>query len=79
MGKAVLESETQTVELTKDTPTTSQTPPSDPQKTSSGSPEAMGGKDAPTQTAYDSSQSGEGYPGPSKGGEADKTNPETLK
>ena len=67
------------MELTKDTPTTENTPAHDPQKTSSGSSEAMGGKDAPTQTAYDSSQSGEGYPGPAKGGEADKTNPNPPK
>ncbi len=63
------------VELTKDTPTTDPTPPHDPQKTSSGSPEAIGGKDAPAQTASDTSHSGEAYPGPAKGGEADKTNP----
>ncbi len=64
------------MELTKDTPTTEPTPPHDPQKTSSGNPEAMGGKDAPEQTASDSSQSGEGYPGPAKGGEADKKTPQ---
>ncbi len=64
------------MELTKDTPTTQTTHPHDTQKTGSGSPEAMGGKDAPEQTAYDSSHSGEGYPGPAKGGEADKTTPQ---
>lgn len=64
------------MELTKDTPTTEPTLPHDPQKTSSGSSEAPGGKDAPEQTASDMSHSGEGYPGPAKGGEADKTTPQ---
>ncbi len=64
------------LELTKDTPTTPPTPSDDPQKTSSGSPEALGGKDAPAQTPNDMSQSGEAYPGPRAGGETDKLDPE---
>lgn len=64
------------MELTKDTPTTEETPPHDPQKTGSGSADAIGGKDAPAQTANDTSQSGEAYPGPRAGGETDKLDPE---
>ena len=64
------------MELTKDTPVTENTLPHDPQKTSSGSAEALGGKDAPAQTANDMSQSGEAYPGPRAGGETDKLDPE---
>ena len=60
------------MELTKDTPTTEDTPAHDPQKTSSGSAEALGGKDAPEQTANEMSQSGEAYPGTRAGGETDK-------
>ena len=63
------------LELTKDTPTTPPTPSEDPQKTGSGSAEALGGKDAPAQTANDMSQSGEAYPGTRQGGETDKPNP----
>ena len=64
------------MELTKDTPTTPETPPHDTQKTGSGSADAIGGKDAPAQTANDMSQSGEAYPGPRAGGETDKLDPE---
>ncbi len=63
------------MELTKDTPTTAETPPDDLQKTSSGRADALGGKDAPAQTASDMSQSGEAYPGPRAGGETDKLDP----
>ncbi len=63
------------MELTKDTPTTPETPSHDPQKTGSGSAEAIGGKDAPAQSAGETSQGGEAYPGPRHGGETDKPNP----
>ncbi len=60
------------MELTKDTPTTENTPAHDPQKTGSGAADALGGKDAPEQSANEMSQSGEAYPGPRQGGETDK-------
>lgn len=63
------------MELTKDTPVTEETPHHDPQKTSSGSADAIGGKDAPSQSAGDTSQGGEAYPGPRQGGETDKSGP----
>ena len=62
------------MELTKDTLTAEaeQTHPADAQKTGSGSSEAIGGGDAPIQTASETSHGGEGYPGPRAGGETDK-------
>ncbi len=63
------------MELTKDTPTTEDAPPHDPQKTGSGSADAIGGKDAPAQSAGDTSQGGEAYPGTRQGGETDKPDP----
>lgn len=63
------------MELTKDTPTTEDTPPHDPHKTGSGHADALGGKDAPEQSANDMSHSGEAYPGPRQGGETDKPDP----
>ena len=60
------------MELTKDTPTTENTSPNDPHQTGSGSAEALGGKDAPEQSAGETSHGGEAYPGPRQGGETDK-------
>ena len=67
------------VELTKDTLTAEaeQTHPADEQKTGSGSAEALGGGEAPTLTASESSYGGEGYPGPRAGGETDKLKEES--
>lgn len=62
------------MELTKDTPTSDADPaPHDPHQTGSGSASSPGGKDAPTQSAYDMSHGQEEYPGPSAGGESEKT------
>lgn len=63
------------MELAKDTPTTEaeNTPPHDPHQTGSGSAQSPGGQDAPAQSASDLSHGGEAYPGPSPGGEANKT------
>lgn len=64
------------MELTKDTPITENTLPYDPQKTGSGSSEALGGKDAPAQSAGETTHGGEAYPGPRQGGETDKLSQE---
>lgn len=66
------------VELAKDTPTAEaeNTHPDDPQQTGSGSASALGGGAAPAQSAYDMSHGQEEYPGPSAGGEAQKTGEE---
>lgn len=60
------------MELTKDTPITENTSPDDPHQTGSGNAEALGGKDAPVQSAGEMSHGGEAYPGPRAGGETDK-------
>lgn len=62
------------MELTKDilTAEAEQTDPDDEQKTGSGSAEALGGGEAPTLTASETTHGGEGYPGPRAGGETDK-------
>lgn len=62
------------MELAKNIPVTApeQTHPDDEQKTGSGSPEALGGGDAPVRTASETTHGGEGYPGPRAGGETDK-------
>lgn len=64
------------MELTKDTPTTENTPPHDTHQTGSGSAHSPGGKDAQTQSAGEMSHGGEAYPGPRQGGETDKLDPE---
>lgn len=64
------------MELTKDTPTTENTLPHDPQQTGSGNSQAIGGKDAPEQSAGETSHGGEAYPGPRQGGETDKLSQE---
>ena len=62
------------MELTKDTPTSEAEPhPDDPHQTGSGNSTSPGGKDAPEQSAYEMSHGGEEYPGPSAGGETEKT------
>jgi len=63
------------VELAKDTPTSdgNHPHPDDPHQTGSGNSTAPGGKDAPAQSAYEMSHGQEEYPGPSAGGETEKT------